>query len=542
MHIYLIGFMGAGKTTVGKLLAKALNREFIDLDERIEQEAGLGIPEIFEKHGETYFRQRESTALRNISHFGRKVIATGGGIVLAPKNRETMKRSGVTVYLSWPAEVLFRRIHASQDRPLLKTTSAEITFDHVQRMVSERIPLYQLADVTITGDEGTSPEQTLAMILEQLPITDRNEKQTSMNSLHVNLGERTYPLIVASDSLSECGKEIHQYTPAKIYVVVTDENVDRHYSGIVRQSLEAVGSACYIYKITPGEESKSMSTAESIFTWLLAHRFHREIVMVALGGGVVGDLAGFIAATFLRGVRFVQIPTSLLAQVDSSVGGKVGINHPLAKNSIGAFYQPHLVWIDPTTTRTLPEREIYNGLAEVIKYGLILDSGFFNYLEAHLDDIISLDNADSLMHVIHTCCQLKADVVEKDERESGMRRVLNFGHTIGHALEKLTDYAYFRHGEAVIWGMLAATTMSQEACQLPSSDADRIRALLQRLEKPSMPRRVTVDAILDAIKVDKKMTDAGLQFVLLEAIGACTIQSLDYEIVRTGIEAIFAGR
>jgi len=361
-----------------------------------------------------------------------------------------------------------------------------------------------------------------------------------MKGLHVNLGERTYPLIFEANSLAECGEEIHRHTPAKIYVVVTDENVDRYYSDTVRQSLEAVGSACFIYKITPGEESKSMSTAESIFTWLLAHRFHREIVIVALGGGVVGDLAGFIAATYLRGVRFVQIPTSLLAHVDSSVGGKVGINHPLAKNSIGAFYQPHLVWIDPSTTRTLPVREIFNGLAEVIKYGLILDRDFFGYLESHLGDIISLDDTDSLMHVIHTCCRLKADVVEKDEKESGMRRVLNFGHTIGHALEKLTGYAYFRHGEAVIWGMLAATVMSQQACQLPSSDADRIRALLHRLEKPPVPHDVTSDSILDAINVDKKMTDAGLQFVLLEAIGSCKIQALEPEIVRSGIEDMLA--
>ncbi len=359
-----------------------------------------------------------------------------------------------------------------------------------------------------------------------------------MKQLHVNLGERAYPLIVKSASLQDCGKEIFQRIPAKIYIVITDENVDRYYSRGVIESLEKSGSTCFIYKITPGEESKSMRTAEAIYTWMLAHRFHREVVVIALGGGVVGDLAGFIAATYLRGVRFVQIPTSLLAQVDSSVGGKVGINHPLAKNSIGAFYQPGLVWIDPTTLRTLPKREIYNGLAEVIKYGLILDVPFFDYLETNLDAIISLENMNTLIDVIHTCCRLKADVVEKDEKESGLRRVLNFGHTIGHALEKLTDYAYFRHGEAVTWGMLSATIISERACGLSSASSLKIKSMLDRLEKPSVPSTITADQIFDAIKVDKKMTEAGLQFVLLEEIGKYKIQAVTDEVIFDGIEGV----
>ena len=359
-----------------------------------------------------------------------------------------------------------------------------------------------------------------------------------MQSLKVNLGERTYPLILKANSLAECGIEILQQAPAKTYIVFTDENVGRYYSQIVRDSLESVGRACFIYKITPGEESKSIRTAEQIYTWMLAHRFNREIVVVGLGGGVVGDLAGFIAATFLRGVRFVQIPTSLLAQVDSSVGGKVGVNHPLAKNSIGAFFQPQLVWIDPTMLRTLPKREIYNGLAEVIKCGLILDEQFFEYLETNLDKIISLEDMDLLIHVILTCCKLKAEVVEKDEKESGLRRILNFGHTIGHALEKLTDYKYFRHGEAIVWGMLAATFISEQVFGLKSSSVQKIKSILNRLEKPSVPSEITADQIFDAIKVDKKMTDTGLQFVLLETIGKWKIQAVDNEVILNGIEGI----
>ena len=360
-----------------------------------------------------------------------------------------------------------------------------------------------------------------------------------MRILKVNLDARTYPIMIEADSLSNCGKEILRTCEAKTFIIITDENVAPHYAKSVINSLEQQSVTCHLYKITPGEESKSLTTSEQIYTWLFANRFHRDDVIIALGGGVVGDLAGFVAATYLRGIRWIQIPTTLMAQVDSSVGGKVGVNHALAKNSIGAFYQPQLVWIDPTTLKTLARREIYNGLAEVIKYGLILDSELFEFVEANFNNILSLENVDILVHIIRNSCRLKALVVEKDEKESSYRRILNFGHTIGHALENITDYQYFRHGEAVAWGMLAAAAISMRKLGLSNSQFQKITEVIQLLEIPPLPSEISTDQILQSIETDKKITADGLHFVLLQDIGSCKIELLDRELIKYGIDEMF---
>ncbi len=361
-----------------------------------------------------------------------------------------------------------------------------------------------------------------------------------MRILTVNLGHRSYPIFIETDSFNNAAKELVRHFEAARFVVITDENVSVHYLKPLQQALASNGANCLSYQIASGETSKSLTVAGQIYTWLLANQIHRDDVIIALGGGVVGDLAGFVAATYLRGLRFVQIPTTLLAQVDSSVGGKVGVNHPLAKNSIGAFYQPQMVWIDPATLKTLPIREIYNGLAEVIKYGLILDSELFDFLDANWGKILTLEQQDYLSHIIRTCCRLKANVVEQDERESDYRRILNFGHTIGHALEKLTDYSYFRHGEAIAWGMLAAIAISQRLLALPSDQARRANDLINRIERPKLPQDLSLEPILDAIQGDKKMTSAGLKFVLIKVIGNCRVELIDQKSLVEGIHAIFS--
>jgi len=361
-----------------------------------------------------------------------------------------------------------------------------------------------------------------------------------MRILTVNLGNRSYPIFIEVDNFANAAKEILQHCDAKTYIIITDENVASHYFEKLKEALEQNETKCYLYKIIPGEESKSLTTAEQIYTWLLANRFHRDDVIIALGGGVVGDLAGFVAATYLRGIRWVQIPTTLLAQVDSSVGGKVGANHPLAKNSIGAFHQPQIVWIDPMTLKTLPRREIYNGLAEVIKYGLILDKELFDFLETNFNKILSLDESEFLIHIIRTCCRLKAMVVEKDERETDYRRILNFGHTIGHALENLTDYRYFKHGEAVAWGMLAAAAISQQKLALPHDQFIRLQNIINRLERPALPSDISLEQIMPAIQGDKKMTAEGLKFVLLERIGKCRVELVDRNLIELGINYILS--
>lgn len=361
-----------------------------------------------------------------------------------------------------------------------------------------------------------------------------------MRILNVNLANRSYPIFIEVDSFESACREILRHCLAKTIIIITDENVACYYLEKMKQLFEQNGTHCHLYEIAPGEESKSLIMAEQIYTWMLANRFHRDDLIIALGGGVVGDLSGFIAATYLRGIRWVQIPTTLLAQVDSSVGGKVGINHPLAKNSIGAFYQPQLVWIDPITLKTLPQREIYNGLAEIIKYGLILDEELFEFLEINNEKIMSLQDLELLIHIIRTCCRLKAMVVEKDERESDYRRILNFGHTIGHALENITGYRYFRHGEAVAWGMLAATAMSHQKFSLPPDQFNRVQKMINFIEKPAIPTNISVDQIIQVIQSDKKMTTDGLKFVLLEKIGKCLVESVDKKLIEFGLNYLLA--
>ena len=361
-----------------------------------------------------------------------------------------------------------------------------------------------------------------------------------MNKLNVSLLNRSYSIFIETESLVTAGKEISRNFAAKNYIIISDENVAPLYFKELGESLNQSGATCHLYQITPGEESKSLLTVEQLYTWMLANRFHRDDVIIALGGGVVGDMAGFIAATYLRGIRWVQIPTTLLAQVDSSVGGKVGVNHPLAKNSIGAFYQPQLVWIDSAALRTLPPREIFNGLAEVIKYGLILAPELFNFLDTHFNKILLVEDSEILIHVISNCCQLKAMVVEKDEQESDYRRILNFGHTIGHALENITGYRYFNHGEAVAWGILGAAAMSRAKLALPDDQFHRIQAIVDLLDKPSLPGIVTVDKIMQAIQSDKKMTTEGLQFVLLESIGKCRVEIVKQELIELGVNYILS--
>lgn len=355
-----------------------------------------------------------------------------------------------------------------------------------------------------------------------------------MNILNVNLANHSYPIFIESDSFSNAARVIFRHCDAKTVIIISDENVAPLYFEKLQAALEQQGVTCYLYKITPGEEAKSLTTAEQIYTWMLANRFHRDDVIIALGGGVVGDLAGFIAATYLRGVRWVQIPTTLMAQVDSSVGGKVGVNHPLAKNSIGAFYQPRLVWIDPLTLTTLPSREIYSGLAETVKYGLVLDRELFDFLETNFTKILLLENLELLIHLIRACCRLKAAVVEKDEREADYRRILNFGHTIGHALEHITDYRYFRHGEAVAWGMLAAAAMSQQQLSLADDQFSRIQCVINFIKKPVLPRHISADQIIQSIQSDKKITAAGLKLVLLENIGKCRVELVDRNLIELG--------
>ena len=342
----------------------------------------------------------------------------------------------------------------------------------------------------------------------------------AMQAVDVSLGVRSYRIWIGRGLLERIGQECAGIGLGRKCAVITDTNVGRLYAESVCVSLRNEGFDPVVIEIKAGEASKSLRTAEDCYEKLVKAGLDRKSFIVALGGGVVGDLGGFVAATYMRGIKYVQVPTSLLAQVDSSVGGKVAVNLKQGKNLVGVFYQPVLVICDVGTLVTLPEREYISGLAEVIKYGVIADSRFFNELELHFSELSSR-HLGVLEEVITRCCQIKADVVSRDETESGLRQILNFGHTIGHAIEAVCGYGRFLHGEAVAIGMVGATYLSTKICGLPESERARIVNLLKSVDLP-VAIRITErrrEKILQAMKVDKKAQGGEIKFVLAKRIG-----------------------
>ncbi|MCX6897277.1 MAG: 3-dehydroquinate synthase [Verrucomicrobia bacterium] len=336
--------------------------------------------------------------------------------------------------------------------------------------------------------------------------------------VHVALGERSYDILIRDGLLGQLPELLRPLKLGRCCAILTDATVSPRYATAVRDALTAAAWSVSVHTVPSGESSKSLSVAGKLYEELAEARLNRRSFVLALGGGVVGDLAGFIAATFLRGVDFVQVPTTLLAMVDSSVGGKVAINLPQGKNLVGAFYQPRIVVADTATLASLPEREFRAGVAEVIKYGVIYDAVLFAELERELPALMAKDAA-VLGRVIARCCEIKADVVSKDERESGLREILNFGHTVGHAIEAVTEYGTYLHGEAIAIGMVAAARLSQKHGGLAEADVARIEALLRRAGFDLQPPDVSFDQLLDAMRSDKKARDGGLRFVLARRIG-----------------------
>ncbi|GIW40428.1 MAG: 3-dehydroquinate synthase [Candidatus Binatia bacterium] len=348
-------------------------------------------------------------------------------------------------------------------------------------------------------------------------------------TLTVSLGERSYPIYIGKGILGEVGAKLRELRCGTSAAVVTNNVVAPLYLGKVVRSLRDHGFETTTIEIPDGEEHKNLAWLTFVYDRLVDARLERNSPILALGGGVVGDLAGFAAATFLRGVPFVQLPTTLVAQVDASVGGKTGVNHPEGKNLIGAFYQPRFVLVDVRTLKTLPKREFTAGLAEVVKYGVILDPDLFALVEERLPALQALDE-DLLVQVVRTCCAIKALVVAEDERESGFRAVLNFGHTVGHAVESLTEYRRYLHGEAVAIGMAFAARFSAARGLCKQETAERVVRLLKRAHLPvTIPKEIRGKPLALAVETDKKIRGGKIRFVALEDIGRTRFLEVDPE-------------
>jgi 3-dehydroquinate synthase len=536
-NIFLIGLMGAGKTSVGKMLARRLGKTFYDSDHEIERTTGVRIPVIFEIEGESGFRARESKVLGELVQMQGVVLATGGGVVLNEHNRRMLARHGVVVYLRATPHDLWVRTRHDRNRPLLQTPDP---LAKLRELFEQRDPLYrEIADVVV--DTGSQSVSSLAHRLasrlsrhadDKSPPaeTTHNQSPIIMHTLDVALGDRTYPIHIGNGVIDQA-QLIASRLPQKKAAIVTNDVVGPLYLSRLQNALEACGVQTVAVVLPDGEEHKDWQTLNSIFDALLEHRCERQTTLIALGGGVVGDIAGFAAAVFQRGMPFVQVPTTLLAQVDSAVGGKTAINHPAGKNMIGAFYQPLAVVADIATLDTLPGRELSAGLAEVIKYGAIGDIAFFAWLEQNVERLVARDPS-ALAYAVEQSCRAKATVVALDERESGPRALLNFGHTFGHAIEAGMGYGVWLHGEAVSAGMVVAARLSRQLGYIDAAQVERLANLLRRAGCPVDAPDLGPDRYLELMGHDKKVTEGKIRYVLLRRLGDAFLAEAPKDVVR----------
>jgi shikimate kinase / 3-dehydroquinate synthase len=502
-NIILTGFMGTGKSTIGQALAVRLGGTFLDTDLEIERRAGISIPEIFTRHGEAHFRNLERQLCRELISKQGTVIATGGGMPLDPENRKLLSSAGIVLCLRRSIDEILARIGNTGGRPMLEGKKPA---DRVDSLLREREASYSSFAYQVNAT-GLSVEDSVNRVYEIV-----HNGKGPLRFLTVNLpGGGGYTIAVGSGSLDQLGAMLRDRGLTSRIAVVTDFNVAKLYADQVVNALEGAGFKPFICTVPPGEGSKSLERLSSLYQSFVAGRLDRRGSVVALGGGVIGDLAGFAAATYMRGAALVQCPTTLLAMVDSSVGGKTGVDLPEGKNLVGAFKQPILVAADTQALATLPEREIRMGMAELIKHAVIGDPELFEALERS-DKTSGLDAA-----LIARSANVKVRVVEADPFESGPREVLNLGHTVGHALEKCSEYSV-GHGEAVSVGLVAAARISEKMGLCVPTVPDRLESLLSRTGLP-VRHSADPDALVNVMAADKKAVEGRVRFVLIKNIG-----------------------
>jgi len=514
--IVLVGLMGAGKTSIGRRMAARLGVPFRDADAEIELAAGCSIPELFRRYGERHFRDGERRVIRRLLAGDPLVLATGGGAFMDPDTRAAIRDSAVSIWLRCRLATLVRRVATRNTRPLLQGGNP---VEILGRLMEQRHPIYAEADMIVDCGEEP-PDYTTSKVLQAL------DDWRPPRRLAVALSSASYDVVVGDGLLARAGALLAPVIPQKRAIVVTDTTVAALHLPALLDGLAQTGIATQQIVVAPGEASKSMASYARVVDSLLDAAVERRTTVIALGGGVVGDLAGFAAATTLRGLPLIQVPTTLLAQVDSSVGGKTGVNTAHGKNLVGAFHQPRLVLADTGTLGTLNGRELRAGYAEVVKAGLIGDAAFFAWCEQNGAALTGGDR-DIQAEAILRACAFKAAVVGDDEREerpADGRALLNLGHTFGHALEAEVGYGgALLHGEAVAVGLGLAFRLSAQLGLCAPGDATRVADHLNAVGLPSEPgmlnRRFSASRLIANMRRDKKMRDGALHFVLARGIG-----------------------
>lgn len=518
-NVVLYGFMGAGKTAVGQEVARRLGWPFLDTDRLVERRAGKPVPRIFDEDGEAAFRALEREAVQEAARVRPAVVACGGGAVLDPASAQALKSCGHMVWLRAELESVLRRA-SSEERPLLRGDARGCA----AALLEERTPRYRaLADVVVQTD-GLSVAEVASRVLEELVSRETRTVRVAVSggAYAVRVGEGVLPLV---------GVELSHLGVLRA-ALLTHPRLWRLYGQSLASALRGWGVEAVPVLVPPGERSKSLVTASRVYSELAAARLDRTCAVVALGGGVVGDLGGFVAGTYMRGVRFVQLPTTLLAQVDASVGGKAAVNVPAraargaVRNLVGVFWQPQAVVADVATLRTLPSRELRAGLAECVKHGAIRDAALLDWTDRHLAALVRRQ-PDLLVELVARNVAVKAEVVAQDEREtSGVREVLNFGHTVGHALEAATGYRMYLHGEAVAVGMVVEAEIGRRVGVTDPHAAEAVRSVLARAGLPTRLPEVSAVELVSFMGLDKKARAGRLRFSLLEGLGRA----------RTGVE------
>jgi shikimate kinase / 3-dehydroquinate synthase len=500
--IVLVGFMGAGKTTVGRRLALVAGLPFVDIDEEIERASLKEISEIFDKEGEPAFREREREAITRSLAGESAVVAVGGGALGDPRTRTELGWHDV-VHLDVTFAEAMRRVGGGDARPMLQLADPKALYD-------ERARQYRaIARITIDTDDKT-PDEVASTVAEELGL----QVETAFKRVVVRVPDRSYDVLVGNGILQSAIGEMPELPGAENAVVITQPNPSR-YARPVADALNARGLTPRIIEVPDGETSKSLDTARALFESFAAIPVHRHDLVVSVGGGVMSDLSAFVASTYNRGMPVVHVATTLLAQVDAAVGGKTGINLDAGKNLVGTIHQPRLVICDVSTLRTLPDEEFVAGMAEVAKYGFIEDPSFLDLLITRTSDLSERD-PEVLQEIVTRCVGIKASIVSVDERETGVREVLNYGHTFAHAIESTSGLAV-RHGHAVALGMMAAAHLAHEVGRIDAEVVDRHREVLEALGLP-VTASLDLDVLSEAWMRDKKYR-GGVRFVLLAALG-----------------------
>ena len=524
-HLYFTGFMASGKSRTGRALADRLGRPFVDTDNVIVERAGKSISEIFEQEGEAAFRKMERDVIAEIAQSEKPlVVSLGGGALTQAENLKVIRENGTIIRLWAKPEVLSERIGRKNTRPLLANLSDEERLEKIKQMLKDREKNYANADFSVESSNDYSETHVTERIMHMLKFWESHALD-----VHPSEGGR-YPIFIGKNIVPDAAIMLEglRLAPTYEFLICTDTTIAKEQNTKLSE-LRGQAGRCPIFKFQAGEGHKTLHNLNQLYSFMLHRGYTRKSCLLQFSGGVVGDMAGFGAATY----------QPLLSMVDSSVGGKVAVNHAEGKNMIGAFYQPKAVVCDISVLNTLPPTEYLAGLAEIVKYGVIYDEEFFTYLENNVEKIKAHD-FDVLKHMIFRSCQIKAEVVGIDEKEAGLRAILNYGHTFGHAIEKLTHYELYSHGIAVSLGMRVAARAAVLLGKLSKEDEQRQNKLLDDLGFPKT-YNTDVEAAWAAMAVDKKAEKGTRVYILPTKIGKVEkVCNIDKGIIADAWKAIQA--